>query len=68
MGMSCRHLDNKLNKLGINQMEETPEMSHREASGSLCQKRGAFFKPVSSSSKPMLCRFSKKIKVPSTVL
>lgn len=35
MDMSCRQLDNKYNKLGINQMEETPGMSHREASGLL---------------------------------
>lgn len=45
MDMSCRQLDNKSNKLGINVMEERPEMSHREAFGSLCKKQHNFFKP-----------------------
>lgn len=45
MDMSCRQLDNKSNKLGSNIMEERPEMSHREAFGSLCKKQHNFFKP-----------------------
>lgn len=39
MDMSPIQLDNKSNKFGINQMEGTPEMSHREASNFYCVKR-----------------------------